>query len=56
MTEDYEVVNNTIRFRKDDEEVEFILDIYQKIARHLWAIIVLLAQLHTGTKPNWRKK
>lgn len=52
---EHEVINPYQYQRKDEEEVEIILDIYQKIARQLWAIIILVAQLHTGAKPNWKK-
>ena len=31
------------------------LEIYHKIARHVWAIMMLIAELHVGVKPNWKK-
>jgi hypothetical protein len=52
---EHEITNPYSYGRKDPEEIEFRLDIYHKIARQLWAIMILIAQLDTGAKPNWRK-
>lgn len=53
--EEHEVVNPYQYQRKDAEEIEIRLDIYHKIARQVWAIIILIAQLDTGARPQWRK-
>lgn len=37
------------------ERVEQINDGLFRIARHLWAIMLIVAELWTGVKPNWRR-
>lgn len=34
---------------------EHKLELYHKLARHFWAIIMLIAELHLGVKPSWKK-
>lgn len=52
---DYEVINQTA-FLKNEDDLEIKLEIYHRIARQMWAIIVLLVQLHLGVRPRWNKK
>ncbi len=32
------------------------LELYHQLARHIWAIVLLVAELHLGVKPNWKNK
>jgi hypothetical protein len=52
---EHEITNPYSYSRREPEEIEIRLDLYHKIARQLWAIMILIAQLDTGAKPNWRK-
>jgi len=40
----------------DDKEKERINTIYFRVARLMWAMVLLFAELHTGDKPNWKKR
>ncbi len=37
------------------ERKELLNDGFFRIARHLWAIMLIVAEMVTGEKPNWRK-
>ena len=39
-----------------DELTQNKLELYHQIARHLWAIVVVIAEIHLGVHPNWRKR
>lgn len=32
------------------------LELYHQIARHVWAILLIIAELHVGIRPNWKNK
>lgn len=52
---DFQIVNQHTFDRVGEDVTKFRLNSYHKIARHVWAIVMLIAQIHTGVKPNWKK-
>ena len=60
-SQDYQIINHDLYNKNKDADetdsiIQYKLDIYLKLARHVWAIVILLAQLDLGVKPDWKRK
>lgn len=38
------------------EVTQVKLELYHQVARHIWAILLLVAEIHLGVKPKWRNR